>query len=308
MNKGHCAAPNTFYPLQSLTDKLTNIPFRPLSVMEAPSGFGKTTAAREYFRTFTGQEYRLHWLTLGEENRLSEWEVFCSAISRVNKAAGDELEKLSVLHDDKAFFKIHNILTNMGCPEKTFVVLDNHQFASERLPLKCVEILCNSLPENLHFLVITQKNAPAINHMVSNGSANHIGEKYLTFTPHDIQGYFETSGFPITDAQAESIFSATGGWIAAIYLTLKKHAEEGDFDNAGDTMKLVETAIWKKIDIAEQAFLMRLCFFDSFDVELVRFMNSHSTVESAALNTLKNTGFVYYDATANRYFVHSILH
>ena len=104
MNKGHCAAPDTFYPLQSLTDKLTNIPFRPLSVMEAPSGFGKTTAAREYFRTFTGQEYRLHWLTLGEENRLSEWEVFCSAISRVNKAAGDELEKLSVLHDDKAFF------------------------------------------------------------------------------------------------------------------------------------------------------------------------------------------------------------
>ena len=308
MHKKQNSVLTKIHPLSSLVEKLSLISAYPLNVLEAPSGFGKTTAVREYFRANKTEKQRLIWQTLGEENRLSEWEVFCHAIANIDTKAGAELEKLSIPYDDRAIFKLHNLLNRMDCDEDTFIVLDNHQFARERIPLKYVEDLCHSLPPNVHFVVITQKNAPAVAHLVSNGAVNHIGEKYLTFTPDDILEYYATCNLIITDEQAQSIYKSTGGWIAAIYLNLLTFAEQGNFDNANDTMQLVETAVWKKIDVSEQSFLLRLCFFDSFDVDVARFINGSGEMEDRMLNTLKNTGFVYYDTAKNCYFVHSILH
>ena len=43
------------YLADKLKNELAQIPFYPLTVVVSPSGFGKTTAVREYFRMLAGK-------------------------------------------------------------------------------------------------------------------------------------------------------------------------------------------------------------------------------------------------------------
>ena len=64
---------------ERLQKKLAGIPLHPLTIVEAPSGFGKTTALREFLQIKAEQGASEHWYTCFGESLFSSWQGICAA-------------------------------------------------------------------------------------------------------------------------------------------------------------------------------------------------------------------------------------
>jgi LuxR family maltose regulon positive regulatory protein len=314
-----------YYFPDRLRRHLSRIPNHPVTVVEAPSGFGKTTAVREYLEnalegpSLKGSEredadarikrpvFNSVWSIIGEENSRNEWDILCDAMKNVDGELGAELEKLTLPYSDDGLAKMRNILQNTEEKEDAFIVLDNYQFVQNRIPPKLAEGFFQSLPPHIHLVFVTQMINPVSPILVSDSRVNHIPGNCLHFEADDIRAFYKLHNIYISKDQSEEIHQFTDGWVAAIYLTLLRYAEEGKFENSGELGKLIDGAVWSKLSINERKFLLRLSRFDSFDMEQARFMNEAEDIDKKILTMLEGNGFVYYRPREKRYFVHSIL-
>ena len=62
-----------YYFSEKLKQRLTRIPFYPLTVVEAPAGFGKTTAVREFLKENLPPDAREFWYTCLGEPAAAAW-------------------------------------------------------------------------------------------------------------------------------------------------------------------------------------------------------------------------------------------
>jgi LuxR family maltose regulon positive regulatory protein len=297
-----------FFP-ERLRKRLARIAAHPLSVVEAPSGFGKTTAVREYLGTLNKPETSGHvfWRMIGEENRQSEWEVLCSAMGSVDLERSEELSRLAVPYGGDELLRMRNILKRIKCESESFIVIDNYQFVRERIPEKYMENFYQSLPPNLHLILVTQLVNPVSAGVLRDNNVNCIRKNYLDFTADDITAYYKLCGLHTTKKQADEIYRFTEGWIAAIYLTALEYSEGRGRSPSEDVNRLIDGAVWSKLDEEGQKFLLKLCWFGSFDLELARFMNETGEIDKKILAMLEGNGFVSYRSEERRYYIHSIL-
>ena len=70
---------NYYFPAQ-VKNQLAQISCYPLTVVEAPSGFGKTTAVREYLKENLPEDVWNHWYTCLGEPRTVAWGNICTLI------------------------------------------------------------------------------------------------------------------------------------------------------------------------------------------------------------------------------------
>ncbi|HPK07389.1 MAG TPA: hypothetical protein PK773_06255, partial [Aminivibrio sp.] len=73
---------------------LERIPDHPLTVVEAPSGFGKTTAVREFLGEPVRVNSRRNWYTCFGERASKAWEGFCRLFGNVDMEAARKLKRL----------------------------------------------------------------------------------------------------------------------------------------------------------------------------------------------------------------------
>ncbi|MDR2137694.1 MAG: LuxR C-terminal-related transcriptional regulator [Synergistaceae bacterium] len=320
MNTKNDSVSGLYYFPDRLKKRLFMIPDHPVTIVEAPSGFGKTTAVREYLKNaldaskkpaeekgVSSPEFKSVWSIIGEENHRNEWNILCDAMKKADGELGTELEKLSVPYNDDDVFRMGNILRNAEEKEDTFIVLDNYQFVRDRIPPKYMESLFHSLPPKLHLVFVSQLVNPVSISLAGNARVNHIKKDCLNFDADDIRSFFKLYNLRITKEQANEINHFTEGWIAAIYLTLLRYAEEGKFSDAEDVSKLMENTVWNRLSADERQFLLKMSRFDSFDIELARFMNETEDIDKKILTMLERNGFVYYRSEERRYFVHGLL-
>lgn len=62
-----------YYLSERLLHELRKIPQYPLTVVEAPSGAGKTTAVREYLKEHVAQTINEYWYTAIGETAYKAW-------------------------------------------------------------------------------------------------------------------------------------------------------------------------------------------------------------------------------------------
>ena len=74
----------TVYLPKRLCDELESIKKYPLSLLEAPSGFGKTTALEKFFLQPCFKDALVIKQTLCSCNTAQYWEKFCRALSAVD--------------------------------------------------------------------------------------------------------------------------------------------------------------------------------------------------------------------------------
>ena len=127
-----------------------------LTLVAAPAGYGKTTAARAWCASL---DAALAWVTLdaGDNDPVVLWRYVATAVDRVSSGLGrDALRRLSVAGGqvEAAIDELMNGVAALG--SELVVVLDDLHEVTDEESLSSIDYAVGHLPANLHLVLLTR--------------------------------------------------------------------------------------------------------------------------------------------------------
>ncbi len=293
----------TVYLPKRLQEKLKWIEDFPVTLVEAPSGYGKTTALKYFFDNKRFSSVPVHWLTFFGESEQASWNAFSEVIMQVDRHCGEALKGLGGLSRD-SLRQVENILSRISCPAETYIILDNVNQASFSDAVCLLEVLAGHGGEHLHIMVVTTQVTGQL-HTVAGGSRMiyHLMPNDFAFTPADTAAYFKQVGVGLNAEQIKSVWESTDGWAFAIYLQMLAFLQTGNF-SSGDMGVLIERSLWQHIDGKAQKCYLALSVLSGFTMEQALYLTDCSRNE--AEDVLLGNGFLHFDEQTNTFHIHII--
>ncbi len=190
----------------------------PLSIIQAPMGFGKSTLVREYM-----SRRRLDhlWVSLSasQGSVLYFWERLTSQIKRKNPALGRQLSVLGFPMDIAQMTKIVGLLCDLSYASPIFVVLDDYQMLDSPHMAHFLEAVTAEAVKNLHIVLIARglESLP-VSDLTAKGLCFFLTQDSLRFRLREISEYFSLIGLSVPEETVRQIKKQTDGWITGIYL------------------------------------------------------------------------------------------
>jgi LuxR family maltose regulon positive regulatory protein len=210
-------------------------PFRRLTLLSAPTGYGKTSLVSAWV-----QDRRLPtaWLSLDEQDNdptrftnylLAALEKADPRFNPPDLAAGPYAE------GEFEASTLIPMLNQMGESERTtLVVLDDYHWIESSTVHLVVGYLLEHLPTQAHMVILTRADPPLpIARLRSRGQLLELRMEDLRFQTEEVQtflGWF--SDVRLTPDQTHILTQRTEGWIAGIQMaaaSLRGHADQGGF-------------------------------------------------------------------------------
>ena len=295
-----------YYFSHGLKRQLAKIPHYPLTIVEAPSGFGKTTAIREYLRENLPYEAREYWYTCLGEPASMAWKGICGLLANVNSEIAANLTSLEMPTMD-TLLHMMALLRDFKCQAESYLVIDNYQLVNCDIPRELMSVFSMHKCPNLHMIFITQQLRTKQLFFIHNADINTIDSSAFFFDREGTASLFRMEGMKLSGDELESVFCSTEGWVSAIRLQMINFQETGSFDNSADIEHLVETAIWKRLMPEEKEFLLSVSVLDSFTARQAAIMLERETLPDNIEDLLKSNDFIRYFPDRNSYTIHSIL-
>ncbi len=292
------------YYSERLKYKLNNLLSSPAVIVEAPSGYGKTTAVRDYLENSLPQGIPVYWFTAVAEAPESSYKRLCLEIKKIDAHAGDVLLRIG-LPNAFTIGETCETLRTINCNSEAWLVIDNFQYLNEILMPPFLSALLEHVCTCLHIVIITQVLARDIHSVIAGRGYLHITTSDMRLDAADVQRYFALASVKISKKDAQDIVSYTEGWIIALYLQLRAYLETGAFSDTA-IISLMESLVWERLTKVQQTFLLHLSTFEMITVQQSCFLAGLDTLPSYAVNALQSP-FIRYDRAEFRYEFHSIL-
>jgi len=296
--------PETQFFSRKLMEHLSHIKNYPLTLLEAPSGFGKTTALRHFFDYRVSDMAQVCWHTFTPEAPAVSWKAFCTLIDAFDPKSAGKLTEAGPPDEDN-LPELREIFEAFICPEETYLVLDD--FAAWKLPQAGNFLLALSTHggKALHVIAASQMlPEEAKGSLLPSSQFLLLGASVLTFSGDDIDAYYRQAGVSLTALQLQELFQVTEGWVMALYLQLLSFIESGRFEK-GDIESLIEKALWHRLPASEREFLMAVSIFPRFSLAQATTLSGMSTAETERLLREKRV-FVHFDRETRRFYLHAL--
>lgn len=292
-----------FFP-KRIMERLNSVRAYPLTLIEAPSGFGKTTSLRHFFDTQIPETAQVIWRTFSSESPNASWKTFCTSVSEFDANASERLTEAGAPNEDN-LPEIREIFRRIYCPEETYLVLDD--FAAWNLPNPgaFLSVLSEHEGRGLHVVAASQVlTEESHNNLLPNIRLLLLQESVLAFSLEDIDAYFREAGISLTSVQLETVKRITGGWVMALYLQLLSLIETGRFEE-GSMQNLINNALWNRLSLKEREFLMSISIFPRFSLTQAVAVSCMNASETGQLLREKRV-FVNFDRETRRFYLHTL--
>lgn len=294
-----------FFP-DSLKAKLEQVSYYPLTVIEAPAGFGKTTAVREHLNFCIDGEYKQHWFTCLGESRLISWKNICTLFSYADAETADSLRKFKIPMLDNLMY-LAQLTRSLYCNTKTYIVIDNFHLTNFDIPHELISVCSMHECPNLHIIFITQNIGARPHIFFHNSNIHRIEAADFFFEKESTDAFFRMHNIRLTEKDLTNVQQNTEGWISAIQLQMLSYKQTGIFENTADIVQLVETAIWSRLTAEEKEFLISVSIMNSFTIRQAALLTGTETLSEGIYNFLRSNNFIKYFPRENIYNIHSIL-
>lgn len=296
---------NKYYLPEKLIYQLDKISGHPLTIVEAPSGFGKTTAIRKYLEDYLSDDNPYYWYTcLGEPISMILKNI-CKLFSNIDINAEKELRDLNILHMNN-LFDISSYLNNIQCQSDTYLVIDNYNLIDYEIAQELIRLFSMHENSNLHMIFIIQQiKSPSKISIYNN--IHIIDASSLLFDRESIGFLFRMEGIYLKSEDLDKISTSTNGWIAAIQLQIFNLKEIGLFNIDERIDRLVESSIWNRLDPEEKNFMLCISIMDGFTPQQITIILNQDSIPEKIEELINTNIFIQRDS--NRYFykIHSIL-
>ena len=205
---------------------------RPLSLVSAPAGFGKTTLVR---RWMADHEPVAHWLSLdpGDDDFLAFWTYLIEAL----RTADPDLGKgaLELLEDtgspgDHTGFLVPLLNDLFARTEPGFLVLDDYHCIDEPAIHRSMAFLIERLPPNLHLVVTTRSDPPwPLSRWRAREQMAEVRLQLLRFDDEEAGRFLEERGISaLTPSQVRALHQRTEGWPTGLQLAAVSMGQSPD--------------------------------------------------------------------------------
>ena len=289
---------------QELQSKLSSIRKYSLSIVEAPAGYGKTTAVK--FLLSDVDKQNQHWFTATSDVYGDSLGWFFKQIIELDDTNKEKLKKIGRINRSN-IQDVTDIFLSLDIKQETFIVIDNFQFVAKEWFYQLFFALGNIPGDKLHIVILTQDFSDYL--MILNQlDCCYINANNLTLLPGDILSYAKQLNIELSETSAEAIYKASGGWIASVDMMLRNSLNNSDVDQF-DMDGLLSRFFWKKMTKTEQMTSLRFAYFESISRNDVLHILEQQTNQEHRLDysVFLKMPLVRYEEASETYFLHEIL-
>jgi LuxR family maltose regulon positive regulatory protein len=218
------ALPHVLIGRRRLTERIKT----PITLLVAPSGFGKSTLLNEWRQTGS---MPVAWVSLDpDDNQLLRfWSTLMAALGTVLPNVGQPMP--SRLHSPSAsdlseiVVEISNAIIR-GCdapdaPPRFGLVLDDYHHIHHKAIHASLQIWLEHLPPAMQLIISSHMQPPLVwGHLRARGLVTEFGTEDLRFTLEEGIGYLSQHrrGQPLAFSEMQKIMKRTEGWPAGLAL------------------------------------------------------------------------------------------
>ena len=276
----------------------------PLTIVEAPMGYGKTTAVKENLKNTNAN---LLWLKVHDDSTYHFWNGLCRLLGGLDERLASDLAELGFPNDKVSYHEALKLIAEIEFPERTVLVIDDYHLLNSTDAGAFIEFLAVNEIDHLQLVLTTRFiELQSMEELFLKGYLYHITKETFELMPIEIIKYYKLCGVSIKTAEADKLYGITEGWISALYLIMLNYQETGSLITSHNIYKLVETAIYKHLSEEIKEFLLSISIFDSFsETQAVHMWGNENAKEY--LDTITGiNAFVNYDARIKTYQIHNI--
>lgn len=253
-----------YYFPEKLRKELREVFDYPLTLIQASSGYGKTTAVADCLIKEWGGGFCCHWYVCLGEPAKTAWKGICGLFQSMDNRAACYLQGL-ILPEPDLLPSIAAQVMKLQCPEPALLIIDNYQLAEFPCPMRLLDALSLHACGNLHILVLTQP-LPQERQGFMNPRIKRITADALVFSPADISRMFLAKGIALNQEETGFLWNTTEGLAAALSLQLRHYGDKGAFVHSAQISELMEQAFFDRLNQQEKEFLVMLSVLDSFTI------------------------------------------
>jgi LuxR family transcriptional regulator, maltose regulon positive regulatory protein len=207
-----------------LVERLQQAVERPVTLIAAPAGFGKTTLLSTWL-----ERASLHtaWISLehDDDDLARFWSYVFTALSRVHPGSGTSALSLLQASPLAPLPPIETVLSVWinelaTLPHEMALVLDDYHLITAQPIHRAVTYLVDHLPPQLHLVIATRADPPLpLARLRARGHLTEIRAADLRFTAEEVMAFLTQALGPKLSSEDIAVLEArTEGWIAGLQL------------------------------------------------------------------------------------------
>ena len=211
-------------PRPRLTNQLQLGIQRPLTLIAAPAGFGKTTLLSTWLEH---APLPAAWISLesGDDDLIRFWSYVFTALERVHPGSGASALALLQVSDLNPLPPIETVLTVWindlaTLPHEVVLVLDDYHLITAQPIHRAVTYLVDHLPHQLHLVMATRADPPlSLARLRARGHLTEIRAADLRFNSEEVMAFLtQALGLNLSAGEIAVLEARTEGWIAGLQL------------------------------------------------------------------------------------------
>lgn len=207
-----------------LTSMLDEGLHRSLSLVIAPTGYGKTTLLVEWVLNSADSNKRIAWVNLDQYSNppLRFWAYIISGLKKAIPNLHYNLEEyIQYGYSENDLIILNPLLNEIAeSNEQIILILDDFHTITDQVVLQGLMYLIEHKPENLH-LVISGRKMPELplSRLIAQQQLLQITQENLTFTFQEIETFLkQILEVKVSQEEITAMLEASEGWIAGIQL------------------------------------------------------------------------------------------
>jgi len=292
------------YFSEQLTAALKKITDYPLTVIEAPMGYGKTTAVKEYI---ANSDFEVLWQTVYDNVDIHFWSNFSKLFAELDSVCSVKLAEIGIPEDSIARRTVVDYIAGIERKNTTILVIDDFHLIAKTEIYDFIEYLVKNEIPDFHVVITTRMALfDKLDELKIKGLAQHITQMFLELQPVEIIKYYQKCGVRLKQEEAHILYAYTEGWISALYLCLLGFLQDGQLEKPASLQELFAKAVFRPLSGELKNFMLHICLFDHFTLPQAQAMWPKNNVPVLLKQLLTQNAFIQFDARRQVYYLHNI--